>query len=531
MPPEYRDPASDFEDFAAQRPLGDPATPPELQGPDATPEDLRPIYDRLRADARAWSDTIASDLPLASYIRSLPRRVSQELEESITMSTTRDGPTYSPPTLESTLPASEHGAPPMASSLPGWALSTLAAILVVALLGGALYTLGAGHNRGGTTTAHPTATTALPTPTPTIALPPSGLGWTKAGPSYFYGTVAVAPSEPATLYSCGQQPSANGNPSAPSFLGVSHDGGKTWNTSPIPAYCATLKVSPANPLYVAFEGTICGSASGCAAPPPDSLLAWVYSSTDGGAHWALAKLPPNTVDASQDLHYFFAWAGTTLFVAPDLSFGQQTIPPGTHILAASTNGGPFTWVDQHGLSAKVQGGAQVDLLTAVGDTLYVNFGVNYPNTCAAPPCSGIAKTSDGGATWATFDDTNQGGSLVVIAGGASRDLIATSRSAGAPLRSTDGGVTWAALPTMPGGLGPGTTSTFETPDGTLFGQIGLHPIPTYKLPPGAAAWTLVAPAVNDVGSGDLSAVSWDANGHPLLLWEPALGEGLFAHPA
>jgi hypothetical protein len=355
-----------------------------------------------------------------------------------------------------------------------------------------------------------------------------------AGPAYFYGTVAVAPSQPTTLYSCGQRPSSNYDPSAPNFLGVSHNGGRTWTTLALPAYCATLHVSPTNPQDVAFEGTICGSASSCAVPP--GALSWVYLSTDGGAHWAQATLPPNAFDAAQIPGYFIAWTGATLFVAPDLGSVQQTIPPGTHILAASANGGSFAWVDQNGLSAQVQNNAQVDLLTGIGDTLYVNFGVDSPTgSCVDPRCSGVATTADGGATWASIKYTYQGAPLLVTAGVAGRDLVAHPRAAsyvtGPLLRSTDGGATWSVLPTLPNGLSPQDTATFETPDGTLFASADTHPNPTLKLPSGASAWTLIAPAVNDAGSGDLAAVSWDANGHPLFLWEPALGEGLFSHRA
>ncbi len=257
----------------------------------------------------------------------------------------------------------------------------------------------------------------------------------------------------------------------------------------------------------------------------------MYSSADGGQRWTLAKLPTNTIDASQVLNYFFAWAGTTLFVAPQFG-AQQTLPSETHILAASANGGPFEWVDQNGLRAHVQSTAVVDLLTTVGSTLYANLD---GASCVGQQCSGVATTSDGGATWASITSTNQGDTLVVIAGAPGRDLLAHPRSAtyhiGPLLRSTDGGTTWSALPTLPGGASPQDRGTFETPDGTIFVETNTNPNPIYKLVPGASAWALVAPHVADGAAGDLAAVSWDAGGHPLLLWQAALGQGLLSHLA
>jgi photosystem II stability/assembly factor-like uncharacterized protein len=511
-----------------------PTEHPDL-GPDAPPEELRPIHDRLQADARAWAATVAPDERLAEHIRSLPRRFPRDGEEITNMDTLPDRPT---PRDRRGTPTAER--PPSAPStvlgrrtLPAVA----AAILIVALLGGALYALGTGPGKGrGSTPAPPTATAQRPTATATLALPPSGQGWTKAGPAYFYGNVAAAPSQPATLYSCGQQPSANGDPSVPSYLGISHDGGKTWSTSRLPAYCVTLKVSPSNPRVVAFSGTVCGSASGCIAPPPGSPSAWVYSSTDGGAHWTLAKLPSGPADPSLVPSYSFAWAGTTLFVAPTITPKAPT--PGDHILAASANGGPFVWVDQNGLRPSAQSDAAVDGLVGVSGALYVDVTFASPSCVGTPSssgCSALVKTTDGGHTWATISHSDQGVELIVVAGTPGGDLLAHRRSSdyitGPLLRSTDGGANWTTLPALPGGLSPQDTGTFETPDGTIYVETNTHPNPIYKLAPGASAWVLVAPDVSDAGSGDLAAVTWDASGHPLLLWEPALGQGLFSHPA
>jgi len=356
--------------------------------------------------------------------------------------------------------------------------------------------------------------TPRPTPTPTFApLPtvlPAGQGWAKTtGPDYA-AAVAVAPGQPATLYTCSSDLDPHPR------LGLSHDGGRTWQTSTLPASCDALEVSPANAQDLAFSGEKCQLSSAAAAtsagkfgfraprgedvvvgpiPPVPrisagradyilpgvsggrqdgcatiSIKSWAYVSADGGKHWTQANLPPNAIDAPEFVGYLIAWVGTTLFVAPN----YINLPPDVHTLAASTNGGPFVWVDQNGLSGRVPVGMTLSNLTSLGDTLFVTYDGLVCSSQLSPPCATAATTSDGGATWSRIRPIYQGEDLQII-GGAAGALLALPRNVNSPtralLRSTDGGATWTALPVLPGGVRPSPTTTFALPDGTTIAQV------------------------------------------------------------
>lgn len=337
-----------------------------------------------------------------------------------------------------------------------------------------------------TTTRSAARPTVALTPTPTFAplpaLPPTSQGWSKLGPDYAE-TLALVPSQPGTMYTCGARLGANGTESPP-YLGVSRDSGKTWQTLALPASCQALRASPSNAQDLAFAGDICGG--GACAVGPDGWKSWLYLTTDGGHHWKVVNLPPNASDTPAAIGELFARAGTALFVSPQY-FDGATPPSDAHTPPASTDGGPFAWVDQNGMRAQVSSTASVYQLVSTGTTLYVNFGRTY---CTSTPCATVAETTTGGASWT-------------------------------------------ALPILPGGSRPVWGITFALPDGMIIAQATDPPNPIYKLSPEAAAWTVVAPEYEEGSPVTLDAVSWDANGHPQLLWmaSHSVPGGLFVHEA
>jgi hypothetical protein len=122
-------------------------------------EDLRPVYERLETDARAWSVTVRDETPLIAFARALPRRISQE---AMRMQSQPDHPEWeTTQRLPYTSPDDQPRQRP--SRLRTW-VAVVAAALVVALLGGSLYALQASRNNG--TPVTPTATTIQATDTP-----------------------------------------------------------------------------------------------------------------------------------------------------------------------------------------------------------------------------------------------------------------------------------------------------------------------------------------------------------------------------
>jgi hypothetical protein len=122
-------------------------------------DETRPVYERLDADARAWSATVGDETPLIAFARSLPHR---SREETMRMPSQPNHPEWEP---TQRLPYANPGNQPQQrpSRLRTW-VAVVAVTLVVALLGGSFYALRVARNNG--TPATPTATTAQATDTP-----------------------------------------------------------------------------------------------------------------------------------------------------------------------------------------------------------------------------------------------------------------------------------------------------------------------------------------------------------------------------
>ncbi len=132
-------------------------------------DELRPVYERLDADARAWSATVGDEMALVAFARALPRR---SREETMRMQSQPRRPEWD---ATQRLPYSNPDYQPQQrpSRLRTW-VAVIAATLVVALLGGSFYIAAERHATAEQLARRPRrpprrrTTTPLPTATATV---------------------------------------------------------------------------------------------------------------------------------------------------------------------------------------------------------------------------------------------------------------------------------------------------------------------------------------------------------------------------
>jgi hypothetical protein len=331
--------------------------------------------------------------------------------------------------------------------------------------------------------------------------PTIGPGWTQAGPLYASG-IAIAPSAPAAIYTCGQQSPSNGS-LVPLILGTSKDGARTWQAFSTPAvglFC-DLTVNPMNPLDVLL---IASPDNTCSAPSS------LYRTFDGGAHWSHWSLP----QAALSLCYQWAWAGSTLYLAPFLSNASTY-----QSLAVSVAGQPFVWANLQSLFANIPSAPTISELLGTTATLYALVGSQTDATA----CCWFMQSRDGGMSWERFAPTRQEQAVYLMRASLDgRTLLGQVVTSGkrAYARSTDGGATWSNLPPLPTALIAGTMQV--TPDGTVYADFdqNLSQAPDaaqlgiYAAAPGVSSWAYITTAPPD----GVFVVSCDATGHPAALW-------------
>ncbi len=369
----------------------------------------------------------------------------------------------------------------------------------------------------------PTATAAssqLGTP-----MPPPGAGWIPSGPSAAQ-RIIFAPGAPAIAYTCGAPGLSSLSDPVPIVVDISRDDGRTWQTLKTPALGTQcdLTVNPANWSDVVLV-TIPSQAS------PSASALEIYRSFDGGATWRPWALPADPGRGTAHIIWYqWAWASTTLFVAPYVA-GDR----GSTRLAASVDQQPLAWVQQHGVFAGAPADASINDLIGTPTTLYVDL---FRSSSCAPYCTRTMQTRDGGASWSQFTGQFQGQPVYLLQGqlaaGATPSLFGVVIDPTDPsgvrrtyVHAEDGGVTWRPLVAPPSHLI--ITQLMPVPDGTLYAE--LYPFPEYATPPGifvlvpgADAWRFVAPYPP---SGGWITVRWDQQGHALALWGslPSLGSG------
>ncbi len=360
-----------------------------------------------------------------------------------------------------------------------------------------------GSTNANTTSPAGTPAAQTPTATSTVGLHPMA-DWTAASAiDAFAKDVQFAASAANTGYACGMTA-----PNTTVQFAATQDGGVTWQAAPLQAFSGVncnLLINPTVPTDLVMTLTICSP------PQLDCNYGFpAYRSRDGGHQWTLVNEPASNGPIEGSM----VWAGEDLYILT----GAKS--PTTHRLAVSKAGGPTQWVDLHALYTQVGDGDVASAqMFAIGTTLALS--ILAPNCAQQCP---VARTADGGTTW-TVSKATGATPRYFTANTDGKTLVGLSQDGQSYLSSSDGGLTWSALPALPApdiaynllDLGP------SAPDGTIYtvqvvGQpeaAGPGTRRILRLAPGATNWATID--TKETLYTPLS-VSCDAQGHPLALW-------------
>ncbi|HEY1387479.1 MAG TPA: hypothetical protein VGF38_02955 [Ktedonobacterales bacterium] len=250
----------------------------------------------------------------------------------------------------------------------------------------------------------PLPTKAQQTPTPAGNVDQGApLAWQPiANPAGFQprltsaNILAVAPSDGRTAYACAQ-PNAD-PPAAPLRGWVTHDGGATWSTLPLPqvAGWCSLVVDEVNPRDVLLGFSHNPPAGGTTLPD------LYYRSTDGGANWQ--DMP--TLDGS--VVYQFAARGSAIYA---LRVTNPLSDTATAELQASGDG-MATWRAVDGSLHSGQSGVGQFWLNPYNGEL---LATNVPSSTVTTTSSTMVwRSSDGGAHWSDLKAPAYGLTSVIV---------------------------------------------------------------------------------------------------------------------
>ena len=223
----------------------------------------------------------------------------------------------------------------------------------------------------------------------------AGRTWTSLfdhGPAASIGAIAIAPSDPATIYIGTGQPEPRYDVTAGEGVFKSVDGGKTWTALGLrdTRYIGRIWVDPtdANTVLVGAQGHFFG-------PNPQR---GVYRSTDGGKTWVQTlKIDDETgvqdlASDPQDPKIIFA-AAWQVRQYPWQSYFTPAAGPGSAIYKSMDGG--VTWTRLAG------GGWPEGSLGRIGlAATHTSAGTRLYATIDSPKWAGLWRSDDGGTTWA-----------------------------------------------------------------------------------------------------------------------------------
>ncbi|MBS0558256.1 MAG: hypothetical protein JSR27_12660 [Proteobacteria bacterium] len=283
----------------------------------------------------------------------------------------------------------------------------------------------------------------------------AGATWRSAGdlPAAAVGALAIAPSNPDTIYVGTGQVAARYDVAAGTGVYKSADGGKHWNSVGLAAtrHIGKVLVDPrdANTVLVGALGHYFG---------PNKERG-VFRSTDGGKTWKqtlFINADTGVVDLAADpndanIVYAAAWQVRNY---PWLSYFQPNAGPGSGVYKSTDGGISWKRIAGHGWPQATLG--RIGLATANGGRVYavVNaapYSGNVPHAGAVDE-GGLYRSDDAGANWTRVSGESwlENDYFCRIAVDPSnRERI---YSAGQSIRvSDDGGKTWQVFKGAPGG--------------------------------------------------------------------------------
>jgi photosystem II stability/assembly factor-like uncharacterized protein len=275
----------------------------------------------------------------------------------------------------------------------------------------------------------------------------AGRTWVPVGSALppTIGALAVAPTDPDTIYVGTGQPEPRYDISSGRGVYKSTDGGKTWSALGLEATksIGAIWIDPRNAkvVVVAALGHFFG---------PDQERG-IYRTTDGGRTWVHALAVGETtgaVDLAADptnpnLLYAAAWEARGW---PWLSYFQPVVGAGSGLYKSTDGGASWTRVNGQGWPSGPLGRIGLAVThTARGTRVYA--------TVDSEKEGGVWRTDDGGERWVRVneDQTTFGTWYFARLTVDPRNADTVYAMGQSIRRSTDGGKTWTEIKGAPGG--------------------------------------------------------------------------------
>lgn len=503
--------------------------------PDPLPSELLGIENQVLADGAAWEQGVP---PAASFTLRIRSVLQEDSMRDSEIPAETDTVTDELPALRSSTPRHNPRTPSRWQALVG----TVAAVVIVALLGAVFVTLANNHKNPGVGSTIPTQSPKPPTPTPAATpLPKIGVLARQPSATNQPGIPIVAQSNPHYMYEY-----ADNEPGP--VLRRSEDSGKTWNDLAFPQNTNSLgaeylAVSPIDAMVLFLEMDVNLPTGGSCQVHADSrgslisssgggtLCRLTYRSEDAGNIWQPISFPINGSIFGNGVTFSFDSTAiqaqnNRLYVRVHDKLNLTN--PMLDIRIFSTADGGSTWQAADTALASQAPHVCSFAATPVGSTL---FAVSAPS-CTGTSGGTLWRSDDAGVTWNRVGNAPDwslpvGAELAMptlvganVNGDPSQPLLYAEQMpdpvtlpSNTIVVSADGGKTWQKAPNtgLPHGAQIVVTGSAPLPDGSIVVAFtdaisqAPRPIGCYYWSPGESAWQRITPDLS-LTANDLSNV-------------------------